>query len=585
PKAMHYLPLFLSLLLGLVLATSGRAQVTQRKDRPQVRPDPALRGEAFRQPPNFRRSPLGVPHYGPARQASTKVAGPRSSDCEVQVRDFAESLGKEVGTSPWHMVSAARYPSPTTATIWGATLTDAYRFLVDGDRFEALDRFPLNYFPSSITWNLFSTDDGRVVVPDASGYRIAGQPRRSTDPSWLVLKDGNGAPDQSKIELVDLLEFTPRELRQLLRPPVGSRFGRSIAAGGSVPTYTGEIATTVSYLQDEERLTYLVVVDLDEMELIAGGLIGKGLKSNEIAAEPFGEHGTAMYVPLDESVVKVVYNGRTRQVTRHWEAKLPVRRRTGTTPTLVNTSDGRKFVCVIDSKCAVASVVNGLISCSEDERPSQLVAVERDAPAGRRPRILTTELPDWLRTVENSPAAYGDRIVVANYSGYLPNGLYVPPGGHIENEDNLAAWMVSPDARVDFARGIVALRYDIRKRDFVIDWADEGHQVSCIPTISAGANMVYGVGAEEDNGDYWLYGFRLKNESPHRKGSLALRVKLGKAPFRMARNDAAGNLIFPRDDYQLKAGEVFDAGNQIILLNDGSLIISGGRSLVRVQER
>ncbi|MEM9930153.1 MAG: hypothetical protein AAF840_10065 [Bacteroidota bacterium] len=96
---------------------------------------------------------------------------------------------------------------------------------------------------------------------------------------------------------------------------------------------------------------------------------------------------------------------------------------------MVNTSGGRKFVCVIDSECAVTSLSSGLIACSSDGRPSQLVAVERSAPAGSDPRILTADLPAWLRTVENSPAALGDRIVVANYSGYLPNGLLVPAGG------------------------------------------------------------------------------------------------------------------------------------------------------------
>lgn len=355
--------------LCLTLAcTCGRAQIP-RTDRTQDQInepnlDPVFSNQDFQLPPNFTSSPVAVPHFSPARQGSTTIKGPTSNNCLVQVRDFEGTLGKNVGTSPWHMVSANRYASPTAVTVWGASLTDAYRFLVDEDRFEALDLFPLNYFPSSITWNLFSTDDGRVVVPDASGYRIMGQPMRSTDPSWLILRDGNGDPSRSRMQLTDIIEFDPRELRRLVRPPLGARFAKATAAGGSVPTYTGEIATTISYLQGEERLTYLIVVDLERKEVIAGGLIGVGLKSNEIAAEPFGQYGTAMYVPLDESLVKMVYNGRTRSIERHWEAKLPVRRRTGTTPTLMNTSDGKKFVCLVDGKCAVTSVTNGLISLS-----------------------------------------------------------------------------------------------------------------------------------------------------------------------------------------------------------------------------
>jgi len=526
-----------------------------------------------------------MPHYGPARQASVGTKGPTSGDCEVQIRDLEKTLGKNVGASPWHVVSAPRYPSARAVTVWGATLTDAYRFLVEEDRFEALDRFPLNYVPTSITWNLFSTDDGRVVIPDASGYRIIGRGERSNKPSWLILQDGNGAPSGSKIRLADLIEFEESELRRLVKPPAQAKFASATAVSGFAPTYSGEIATTISFLLNEVRYNYLLVVDLIQKKTISGGFIGQGLISNEMAAEPFGTNGTAIYVPLDESVVKIVYNSKTRAVERHWEAKLPVRRRTGTTPTLVNTSDGRKFVCVIDSECAVASVSNGLIVCSEDACPSQLVAVERSAPKGANPAVLTTPLPAWLRTVENSPAALGDRIVVTNYSGYLPNGLLVPAGGAV-SETNTAKWLVSPDAKADFATGIVALRYNTRQKKFLIDWQDSVRQVSGIPTISAGANMVYGTGAEQDNKDCWLYGFQLANdESGRGGGTLKVRVKLGKAPFRQTQRDWKGNVIIPRDDYQLKQGEVFDMGNQIILLNDGSLIISGGRALIRVRQR
>ena len=561
---------FLTVQLLLLISTSLPAQLPYE---PPVPP-----------PPNFQQSTLGVPHYGPARQASTAVAGPTTNNCEVQVRNLEETLGKDVGTSPWHMVSAPRYSRPDLVTIWGATLTDAYRFVVNGPRFEALDRFPLNYFPSSITWNLFSTDDGRVIVPDASGYKIVGQRQRSRKPSWLFLSDRNSAAPNSKIHLLDIMEFDEGELTDLLQPPAGARFAKLTAAGGSAPTYSGEMATTVSYLLNDVRYTYLIIVDIDEKRVVTGALIGEGQKSNEIAAEPVGARGTAFYVPLDETIVKMVYRPGTRPV-RHWVAELPVRRRTGSTPTLVNTSDGRKFVCLIDSECAVSSITNGLIVCSEDARPSQLVSVDRTAPRGATPTVLTTPLPRWLRTVENSPAALGDRIVVANYSGYLPNGLLVPAGGRVDGEST-PRWLTSPDAQPDFATGIVTLKYNPTTGNFEVDWADADRQVSCIPTISAGSNMVYGTGSEEATGKSYLYGFQLADgPSGTGKGSLRLRVPVGEAAFRTPERDRRGHVIFPKEQYKTTPGEFFDAGNQVILLPDGSLVLAGGRSLVRVRER
>ncbi|MEM9260529.1 MAG: hypothetical protein AAGA62_12840, partial [Bacteroidota bacterium] len=86
-------------------STCVRAQVPAT-DQPQDRldePTPAsvFDNQGFQLPPNFTASPLGVPHYSPARQASTSIKGPTSSNCRVQVLDFERSLGKDVGTSPW----------------------------------------------------------------------------------------------------------------------------------------------------------------------------------------------------------------------------------------------------------------------------------------------------------------------------------------------------------------------------------------------------------------------------------------------------------------------------------------------------
>ena len=526
-------------------------------------------------------------HFGPARQASTSVAGPTDNRLTVQVRDLEASLGKSVVTSPWHVVSTPRYADRGAVTVWGSTLTDAYRFVVDGDRFEALDRLPVNLLASSITWNLVGFDDGRVIVPDPNGYRIGKGDLRSTDPTLLVLQDdpdgaGNlGGP----IGVTHHLELTAELIRRAVPGiPRLARYLKAISGSSLVPTFDGGLATTVYFQRGDERLGYLLVLDNALTRIVAAGAMGSGLQSNEIAAERYGDSGTAFYVPLGESLVKMVYDPEVANIASHWRAELPVRGRTGSTPTLVNTSDGRKWVVLIDSRCTVASLLNGLITCAAEERPSQLIAIARDTPANTRPRISLTALPPWLRTVENSPAAYGDRIVVANYSGYLPNGMLVPPGGEVP-EQGAGRWLTSPDAEPDFATGVVALRYEAATGKFVEEWADAARQISGVPTISGGANRVYGTGAEREDGQYYLYGFRLAADAEGPAGEVCIRQSLGKAPFREARRDARGNLIFPRSDYQLAEGEVFDAGNQLLVLADGSLLVSGGRALIRVVGR
>lgn len=173
-------------------------------------------------------------------------------------------------------------------------------------------------------------------------------------------------------------------------------------------------------------------------------------------------------------------------------------------------------------------------------------------------------------------------VVIANYSGYLPNGLRVPPGGQRPPE-GAAVWGRSPDARPDFATGLVTLRYVPERRTFDILWEDSSTQISGVPTISAGSNLVYGTGAEEDSGMLYLYGLLLEDDVRGPGGTRVLRTELGSAPFRTPVVDADGNTIFPVEDYQLQPGELFDAGNNLLVNSDDSIVFSGGRALVRVR--
>ncbi|MEM7675361.1 MAG: hypothetical protein AAF449_05090, partial [Myxococcota bacterium] len=94
---------------------------------------------------------------------------------------------------------------------------------------------------------------------------------------------------------------------------------------------------------------------------------------------------------------------------------------------------------------------------------------------------------------------------------------------------------------------------------------------------------VYGTGAEMASQRTYLYGFLLEADGRGPAGTLIVRRELGAAPFRQARRDLRGNNVIPFADYSLDEGEIYDAGNNTVLNADRSIIMTGGRSLVRIR--
>jgi hypothetical protein len=279
----------------------------------------------------------------------------------------------------------------------------------------------------------------------------------------------------------------------------------------------------------------------------------------------------------------MTFHAGTKALRRVWARPLALRRRTGTTPTVVNAPTGERLLVLVDGQCAVTNVLNGLIVCDDKVAPSRLIGVRREDDTGGAPAVIAADLPGYIRTVENSPAVLGDLIAIANYSGYLPNGLLVPPGGQKPRGDE-GTWGTSADAITDFATGIVVMKYDPR-RGFVLAWEDAKTQISGVPTISGGANMVYGTGAEEADGKLYFYGFRLEADDRGPAGARVIRKELGKAPFRQARRNPVGHNVIAPAEYGMSPGELFDAGNNMVLNSDGSLFFPGGRALVRILPR
>jgi len=405
-------------------------------------------------------SPSALGHFSLDRRAAVTHAGPTSEDVVVQTRDFEQVTGEQVGTSPWHVLSAKRYASPRARTVWGASLEYAYKFVIDGDDFTFASIFEIAGFPTSITWNIMGRADGSVIVPDPDGFRAGpdGNPCEGTLPALLVFRDdmeGTGDP-MSPIECVGKFEFEPGPLRELCAAPAGSIMSRGPTGASMAAAYTGEVVTTVVFSSGGEQSTYMLVLDETLTEPVACGLVAVGTVSNEPPVERLSEDVSALYYPMDDAIVKMAFDASSRSVERVWRRAFTLRRRTGTTPTLVDTPDGERFVVLIDSTCATSNVVNGLLVCDEADEPSRLIAVRRADDTGGAPEVLSATLPAAIRAVENSPAAHEGTVVVADYSGYLPNGLVVPPGGQ-DPGGGVATWGVSPDSVAEFAMGLVAM--------------------------------------------------------------------------------------------------------------------------------
>ncbi|MEM6931699.1 MAG: hypothetical protein AAF602_32510, partial [Myxococcota bacterium] len=422
-------------------------------------------------------TPSAMGHFQVARQASTHLAGP-SGDVDVQVVLFEPDAGIDIGTSPWHVVPRPDYPGGGY-TVWGTGLTHTYKLEVSNEAFAFVDAFEVNAIPSSIPWNLLALADGRVMVPDQNGYRGEVEACTATDPSFLFLSDD---PDlrTSGIDCDGVFELTAADLRAAC--DASGVYQRFFSGTSLVPTFTGPFVTTATFSQNDVNQNYLVAFDPDGDGVLACTPLDSD-STNEIAAEPVDATTTALYIATETAVVKATFDDAADQLTTVWTRDVPLRARTGTTPTLVDTSDGERFVVLVDGRCAVSNVLNGLIVCDEDTSPSRLVAVRRDDALGGRDAVLTTDLPAWLTAAENSPAARGDRVVVANYSGYLPNGLQIPPGAP-RPEGGPGTYQVSPDAEAVFSTGFTVLVW--RDGGFTVDWSEPDRQASGVPLVSEG---------------------------------------------------------------------------------------------------
>ncbi|MBX2804311.1 MAG: hypothetical protein KTR31_42005 [Myxococcales bacterium] len=522
-----------------------------------------------------------IGHFQVHRQASTYYRGPTSNDAQVQLTYFSTDFATDNWVSPFQVISPRTY-GVGTHTLWGAGLTHAYKVSLD-DELAILDTWRINRLPTSLPWNLQALADGRILITDQDGFDVRDDNAacEGDDPTLIVLDD-DPRDLTSAITCQQVFEFDEASVRTACGVKDGT-YERQLSALALVPTFTGEIATRLVFANGGKNTTYLAVVDEGLTEIVDCALLDAGLSTNALSAEPLGSTTTAFYAVTETSMIKMTFDSTSRRVARSYERDVPVRFRTGTTPTLVDPTPDERLVVFVDARCAVHNPFNGLIVCNDDTGPSQLVAVRRDDDLGGREPVVTTALPTYIDTVENSPAARGDMVTLANYSGYLPNGLIVPAGGQ-PPAGGPSTPGASPDAVADFATGLVALQWSPAAGAFQVAWEVPDRQVNSITTISGGANLVYGFGAEQATERVYLYGFRLRGDASGPGGEELLRIEIAQAPFRTPSLDDEGNNVFTFADYRIDVGEFYDQGNSKVIHTDRSMILSGNSGIARVRD-
>lgn len=396
-----------------------------------------------------------------------------------------------------------------------------------------VDRFEINKLPFWIGWNLFHLPGDRIVVPNPSGLRIVkyrGTPCYGTAPSLMVFRDVETPDSPIRCERAFSFEKDVVEAACRFR-----RMGIAMTAVLTGEPPDGHVAVVLSEVQgrgrDRRTLSHLAVLDPGLERIVACEMIGAGNPTNQFPVERAPNGTSLIYVAGAKALVKLRFDARTGTLEREASVPYAFRRRTGTTPTLME-ADGRRLLVLVDARCAPARSAAAATS-----RTSRLVAFDRER-LERPPSV--TSLPRIIDTVENSPAAAGSDVVVTNYTGYTPDG--------------------PKDGRRDIGKGVAGLRWNEARGAFDVSWLREDIQISGVPTISTGSGLVYGSGAEADGLTY-VYGLELTT------GKTSVRVAAG-----------------PSHNTSRRAKDaVFDAGNNFVIDDDGSAVFAAGQTLVRVR--
>ncbi len=489
-------------------------------------------------------SPWPQPHRNGGAQASTPLRALEDNNVDIQTRNFIKDaniqrdfLLKPVPqTSPFMVYGSKKYAdSPNSRVLWAVSLTDVYKYDINGPPTRFVGNAQMNSSSLSIPWNLTLLAGDRLIVPQPLGARLTSNPEcNGSRPALLEFVDGPNI--DSKPVCKKKFEFTDAVVSQCLKPSGSAVDPRKLrySIAFSAVTFTGELVTNLVVASDTPGAPdtlYFAVIDHSLSTMKSCQFANETTISNQISTERISETKTAIYGATETAMVKFTYDASVGMLTKNWSRPIAVRRRTGTTPTMLGFGAGEKFIAVIDAPCAVTDVFQGTIECAADTSPAKVVAVRREDDVDQ---VYTFELPSEIRTVENSPSGLDYDLVIANYSGYVPDPK---------------------------AKGVADVYWDTVKKSFQLRWFNGTVNMNGVTCQSRGSNLVYSSGADETL-DYALYGIRLKADSQGPAGEVVVKIKLA------AKADI---------------NSVFDPGNSFMINDDRSVVWSSNEGIVRVR--
>ncbi|MEM0999413.1 MAG: T9SS type A sorting domain-containing protein [Bacteroidota bacterium] len=248
------------------------------------------------------------------------------------------------------------------------------------------------------------------------------------------------------------------------------------------------------------------------------------------------DEDNSMYVVTTHRLIKFAWDGT--DLSREWQANYDFvldgptgsfAEGSGTTPTLMGFGLGNDQLIVV----ADGHADNNLVAFWRELPPGWTGVPGMDLRFADSIRIpLASSFSNIFQSIENSPTVRGYDVGIAQFNGFL---------GYDCNN----------------IKGVQKITWDTAADSFFVAWTNGQVNMNGVLNYSAGSNLVYCSGKEADC-NYYYYGVNWTT------GNLDFRVLLGPEG------------TFTDDPY-------YDAGNNNLIDEDGSIYFSGGASLVKVE--